>query len=179
MAEVDWGHLDLFAPDVFPYIPLGPVAERKDTHVFARVEARVVEVPDFRSLVLRIPLAKTVAEAEEALLGAGLFLVAPRTADAAVELEFIDRGEQRGDLQPVPADLAWRRHGPALRDRILHPADDEPRAEFPGATVAEFVHLGKMVPGIHIEQRHGGSRRAEGLLRQAKETDRILAAGEE
>ena len=106
MAEIDPRHLNLLAPDVFPHIAFGPVAEREDAHVFARVQARIEEIPDFRALVLRIPLAKIVPEAEETLLRAGLLLVAAGAADAAIEPEFLDRGEESGNLQTVAADLA-------------------------------------------------------------------------
>ena len=94
-----------FLADVFPHVHFGPIAERKDAHVFAGIEPGVVEIPDFRPLVLGIPLAEGVAEAEESLLGARLFLIATRAADAAIEAKLLDRREQRGNLQLVAADL--------------------------------------------------------------------------
>ena len=124
--------------DVFPHVHLGPVAEREDAHVLAGVEAGVVEVPDLRALVLGVPLAEAVAEAEEALLGAGLLLVAPRAADAAVEAELLDGRQQRGNLQAVAADLAGRGHRGAVGDGALDGADDELAAQFRGAAVAEL-----------------------------------------
>src|SRR5262249_29411901 len=110
MAEINRRHLEAFAADVFPDIHLRPVAERERAHVFAGIDAGVVKIPAFRPLVFRVPLAEAVAEAEEALLRAGLFLVAARAADQAIEPELLDRREQRGDLEPVAADLAGRRH---------------------------------------------------------------------
>ena len=138
MAEVDARHFELLFADVFPHVHLGPVAEREDAHVLAGVEARVVEVPDLRALVLRVPLAEAVAEAEEALLGAGLLLVAPRAADAAVEAELLDGRQQRGNLQAVAADLAGRGHRGAVGDGALDGADDELAAQLRGAPVAEL-----------------------------------------
>ena len=110
VAEIDARHLEFLALDVFPHIHLGPVAEWKHAHVFAGIDARVVKVPDLRPLVFRVPLAEAVAEAEEAFLGAGLFLIAPRAADAAIEPKLLDRRQQGGDLQAVAADLAGRRN---------------------------------------------------------------------
>ena len=109
MAEIDARHFEFLALDVFPHVHLGPVAERKHAHVFAGIEAGVVKIPDFRPLILRIPLAEAVAETEEALLRAGFFLVASRAADAAVEPKFLDRREQGGNLQAIAADLAGSR----------------------------------------------------------------------
>jgi len=74
-------------------------------HIFTRIDTGVVEIPDFRALIFRVPLAKAVAETEESLLGAGFFLVAPRTADAAVEAELLDGRQQRGNLQTIAADF--------------------------------------------------------------------------
>ena len=179
VAEVDARHFELLFADVFPHVHLGPVAEREDAHVLAGVQAGVVEVPDLRALVLRVPLAEAVAEAEEALLGAGLLLVAPRAADAAVEAELLDGRQQRGNLQAVAADLAGRRHGDAVGDGVLDRADDELGAEFRGPAVAELVQLREMMAGVDVEQRHRDVGGAEGLFRQAQQADGVLAAGEE
>ena len=91
VTKVDGGDLQFLTLDVFPDVHLGPVGERKHTHVLTRIQATVVEVPDLGSLVLGIPLAEAIAEAEEALLGAGFFLVAAGAADAAIEAELLDR----------------------------------------------------------------------------------------
>ena len=98
VAEVDVGYLEALLADVFPHVHLGPVGQREHAHVFTRVEPGVVEVPDFRALVLRIPLAEGVAEAKEALLGPGLLFVTACAADAAVEAELFDGTQQHRDL---------------------------------------------------------------------------------
>ena len=141
MAEINRRHVQLLALDVFPHVHFRPIRERKDAHVFARIDARVVKIPDFGPLVFRVPLAKIVAETEEALLRAGLFLVAPRAADQAIKLKFLNRGEQGRNLQLVAADFARPRHGDAPGDGVLDLADDEFGAEFLGAPVAEFVQF--------------------------------------
>ncbi len=153
--------------------------EREDAHVFAGIDAGVVKVPDFRALVLRVPLAEAVAEAEETLLGAGLFLVAPRAANQAVKTEFLDGGEQRGNLQLVAADFAGPRHRNAVGDGVLDLADDELRAEFLCAAVAELIQFGKMMAGVHVQKRHRDVGRAERLFGEAQQADGILAAGEQ
>jgi len=179
VTEVNAGHLQVLTLDVFPDIHLGPVGEREGAHVFAGIDARVVEVPDLGTLVLRIPLAKRIPKAEEPFLGAGLFLIAPRAADEAVELEFLGGGEQGGDLKAVAADLAGGGHGDARGDRILHLAHDQFAAEFLRATVPEFIQFGEVMAGVHVQERHRDVRRAEGLLGEAQEADGILAAREQ
>ena len=89
-------HFELFLFDVFPNVHFGPVGEREHAHVLAGIHPGVVKIPDFRALIFGIPLAEGIAEAEETFLRAGLFLVAPRAADGAVELKFLDRAEQPG-----------------------------------------------------------------------------------
>ena len=179
MAEVNAGHLELLFIDVFPDVHLGPVGEREDAHVFARIDLGVVKIPDLGPLVFRIPLAEAVAEAEETFLGAGLFLVAPRAADGAVELEFLDGGEEDGDLKLVAADLTGDRLRDALFEGFVHRADDELGAKLLGAAVAELDEFWKFVAGLDVEERHGNVRGAKGFFREAQEADGILAAGKE
>src|SRR6267143_2131536 len=50
-------HGEALALDVLPHIELRPVADGEHSHVFALRHAGVVEVPQLRALVLRIPLA--------------------------------------------------------------------------------------------------------------------------
>ncbi len=65
------------------------------------MDAGVIQVPQFGTLRLRVPLAEFVAEGKDALLGAGLFLVAAGAADAGVELVLGDRFQQRHRLGRV------------------------------------------------------------------------------
>src|SRR5690606_4525131 len=62
-----------------------------------------VEVPQLGPLVLRVPLAELVPEAEHPLLGPGLLLVAAGTAEDGVEAVLLDGLEQRHGLQAVAA----------------------------------------------------------------------------
>ena len=45
--------------------------------------------------------------------------------------------------------------------------------------IAELDHLGEVVPGVDVQQREGDLARGEGLLGEADEHDRVLAAAEE
>src|SRR5262245_3396918 len=57
MTKVDPGHLEFLALDVFPDVHFGPIRERKNAHVLSRIDPSVIQIPDLRTLVLRVPLA--------------------------------------------------------------------------------------------------------------------------
>src|SRR5690606_38864949 len=82
--EVERHDLDPFGVDVGPDVELGPAAEREDAHALTGREAGVEHAPDLRPLVLGIPGVLGVAVREDALLGAGLLLVAARAPDGGV-----------------------------------------------------------------------------------------------
>ena len=52
-------------------------------------------------------------------------------------------------------------------------------AEFFRAPVAEFVQLGKVMPGVDVEQRHREVRRPKCFFGEPQQADRIFAAGEQ
>jgi hypothetical protein len=68
--------------------------------VLALVEPAVVEAPQFGALVLGVPLAEVVAVGVDALLGAGLLLVAAATTEGGGEALLLD------GVEGVPI---WRR----------------------------------------------------------------------
>src|SRR5918997_2509729 len=76
MGVVDAGYRHLAPGDVVPDVKLGPVRQRERPHVLARGVPAVVEVPQLRTLSARVPAAEGVAQAHDALLGAGPVLVA-------------------------------------------------------------------------------------------------------
>ena len=137
---------------------------------------RVVEVPELRPLVLRVPLAECVAEREYPLLRARLFLVAARAADARVELEFGDGVEKGHRLMGVAALQRILEHDPAGRDRILDRANDQPLAEFGGALVPKCDDLGEIVPGVHVQQRERKAPGTKRFLGEPQQDQRVLAA---
>ncbi len=67
----------------------------------------------------------------------------------------------------------------ALVDRVLDARDDQPLAELGDAAVAELDHLGEVVAGVDVHQRERERRRAERLLGEAQQHDRVLAAAEQ
>ncbi len=131
------------------------------------VHARVVQIPQLGALVLRIPLAELVAEREHALLCARLLLVAPRAADAGVETEFGDGFEQRHRLRGVAAVGRAAQPHRAAADRFLDRAHDQSLAELGHAAVAELDHLGKVVPGVDVQQTGTGIAPGETPSRRA------------
>ncbi len=82
-------------------------------------------------------------------------------------------------MQFVAADFAGCGMGQSFGDGLFDGADDQFRAEFLRAPVAEFNQLRKFVAGFDVKKRHRNVRRAERLLREAQQADGILAAGEE
>ena len=142
------------------------------------MEPPVVEVPQLRALVLRVPLTELVAEREHPLLGPCLLLVAARTTQQGVETVLLDGLEQHLRLQPV-AGLTRALVHPALVDRLLDRADDEPESQFLDALVAERKHLVEVVAGVDVDDRERNAGRPERLLGQAEHHAGVLASGEE
>ena len=101
LGEIERHDRDVFLQDVLPDIELGPVGQRKDADRLAWRDAGVVDLPHFRALVLGVPGMLGVAEGEDALLGARLFLVAPRAAECRVEAVFVQRLAQRHRLHDM------------------------------------------------------------------------------
>src|SRR5437588_12691 len=89
--EVQRHDRDLLPPDVQPHIELGPVGQRKHAQALARALAGVVERPELRALLPRVPAMSGGAEREDALLGAALFLVAARAAECCIEAVLVER----------------------------------------------------------------------------------------
>ena len=92
----------------------------------------------------------------------------------------LDRVEQRDRLQPVArrarAGLLDR---PTGVDRVLHMRDDQPLSELGDPAVAELDHLGEIVAGVDVHDREREPGRAERLLGQPQQHDRVLAAAEQ
>src|SRR6056297_989761 len=88
MAEVEAGHINALQGDVLPHVKLGPVGYGKYPEVLAHLFLAVEDVPQLGALVLRVPLAKAVSEAEKTFLGTGLLFITARAAHGRVELVF-------------------------------------------------------------------------------------------
>ena len=68
-GEIERRDLDIFAADILPDVEFGPVGQREDPDAFALADIGIVDVPQFRTLVFRIPAMFGRAEGEDALLG--------------------------------------------------------------------------------------------------------------
>ena len=109
--------------DVVPHVNLGPVRQRKHAQAFAFAFARVVQAPEFGSLLLRIPLMVDRADRKHPFLGPRLFLVATCAAKRAVEAVLVERMFEGLRLHDVGVDGRPVLEGvdPADRD-VLEPA---------------------------------------------------------
>jgi len=178
VGEVDVGEFDVLPLDVAPDVQFGPVGEREDADVLAGAVPAVVQVPQFRALAARLPLAETVAQAEDPLLGAGAFLVAPAAAEHRVVAVLVDRVQQRHGLQRVagavrPFDEA------AVVDVVLHGRHFQPQAVAGHDPIAEVDDLGEVVAGVHVHDGKRDVRGPERLRGEREHDDRVLATGEQ
>ncbi len=179
VGEVDLWQRHLLALDVLPHVELGPVREWEGAQALAGIHLALVDLPEFGSLLARVPLAEGVAEGQDAFLGARLVLVAARAAEGGVEVVVVDRVEQRHRLEAIA-----RTHGAgvldlALVDRVLHLGDDEARADARDGGVAELDDLGEVLTGVDVQHRKRELLGREGLDREVQQHRRVLAAGEE
>ena len=140
--------------------------------------AAVVEVPELGALAARVPGAERVAQAEDALLGAGLLLVTAATAEDGVELVGLDGVEQRDGLERVPGTVRTLTQA-AVVDVVLHVGHDQTKPEAGDRLVAVVEHLGEVVAGVDVQQRERWRRRGEGLDRQVQHDDGVLATAEQ
>ena len=180
---VDRRQRQVLAGDVLPHVQFRPVRDREHAHLLAGGHAGVVQAPQLGALGLRVPLAELVAEREDPLLGARLFLVAAGAAHQRVELVRLDGFQQRHGLRGVARiGFLAQPHGAAL-DGVLDMAHHQPRAQFRHALVAEGDDLWVVVAGVDVDQRerqlHLAVAQAERLQRQVQHDDRVLAAREQ
>ena len=105
MGKIETGHFYLLLKDILPHIHLCPVGYWKNTEVLAHCLTTIKYVPQFRALILRIPLAKLITMAEESLLCSRLFLVAACTTNSSIEMIFLYRIQQCGSLQLISRSI--------------------------------------------------------------------------
>src|ERR1700680_1285695 len=77
--------------DVLPDIELGPIRDWKHTDTFRLGLPSIVEPPQFRALILRIPAVVGSSKGKYSLLCAADFFIAPRPAKGNVEAMQIER----------------------------------------------------------------------------------------
>ena len=176
-GKVERHDRNLLEVDVLPDVELRPVGEREDADAFVFANLRVVEAPELRPLVFRIPAVELVAKRKHPLLGPALFFVAAGTAEGGVEPILVERLPQGLRLHDVGVDLA------AVGDRIDagRPAlfvdmHDQLEAQLLGDIgVAHAIHFLKLPGRIDVHQREGGLGRVKSLLGKANHHGRILA----
>ena len=145
---------------------------------FARRDARVVDVPHFRPLVLRVPDMACVAEREDALLGARLLLVTARPAEGGVEAVFVERLAQRHRLHDVGVRVrSMHERADAVAHAVLVDVDEQIEAELARHLVAKLDHLTELPGRIDMEKRERRLGGIESLNGQMHEHGGILAHG--
>jgi hypothetical protein len=148
--------------------------------VLAPVVAAVVQAPQLRALVLRVPLPELVAEGVHPLLGPGLLLVATGAAECCVVAVLLDRVEQGDGLELVATRPGTGLlHRSTAVDRLLDRGDDQLHPELGDATIAVLVDLVEVVSRVDVHHRERHLRRPERLLGEAQHHDGVLAAREE
>ena len=140
----------------------------------------VEDIPEFRSLVLGIPLPEIIPVRKEALLGPGLLLVTPATSQRRIEAVLPDGVQQGGDLQAVPRGIGslLLLHAPFI-DGLLDRSHNQTRPQLFCKGIAVVDGFPEVVAGVNVHQRKGKAGRPEGLAGQVSHHDGILPAREE
>ena len=176
LGEIKRHDGDVLRHDVLPYVELGPIGKRKDPNGFALANARIVKLPQFGPLVLRIPGMVLGAEGKDALLGAAFFLVAPRAAESRIEAIFVQRLFQAFGLHHLGMQ---RRAGIERIDAALHAVlidmDDQIETQPLRRLVTERDHLPELPGGVDMQQRKWRLGGIERLHRQMQHDRGILA----
>src|SRR5436190_5809877 len=101
VRKIDGRQIYFFLSDIIPDIEFRPVADRKHPYVFAFVYLSIVNIPQFRSLKLGIPLTKLITDGKYPLFRSCFFLISSPATDTAIEFKFLYRIQQCISLQPV------------------------------------------------------------------------------
>jgi hypothetical protein len=132
--------------------------------MLARLQAGVEQIPQLWPLGLGLPLAKTIAVAEDALFGAGFFFVTACAANQRVKAEFFNSFEQRDRLVHIAALTRVGQAHRATPHRVFDAAHNQFGTQLLGAKVAEIGHLGEVVTGVDHQQGVGDAASAKGLF---------------
>src|SRR3954447_4531533 len=156
VGEVERHDGNVLQVDVLPDVQFGPVAQREGANALTLVHLAVVQVPELRPLVLRVPLVQAVAEAVNALLGPALLLVATGTAERRVELVVVQRLLQRRRLHNVGvffrAVVEWV---DVLGSPLRVDPDLQVEALFATVAIAELDHRPELPGRVDVQQREG------------------------
>ena len=118
-----------------------------------------------------------IAEAEHALLGAGLLFVAARATDGGVATVLVERLLERLGLHDVGVARAMRERRDARGLAGLVGVDDELGVEALRGLVAELDHLLELPARVDVQQRERDAAREERLAGQVQQDRGVLADG--
>ena len=164
--------------DILPDIQLGPVGERKDPNTLPRSDTGVVEIPEFRPLILGVPAVAGAAKGKNTFLGPGFFLVTPRASEGSVEFVFV-----QGLLEPFGLHhigIQRRTMGEridSLPDTLFIDVHQQIKPVLGRHPVAEGNHFTKLPCCVYMHQRKRESGRVKGLEGQTQHYRGILADG--
>ncbi len=174
--QVERHDRDLLEVDVLPDVELGPVRQREHPHRLTLVPAHVVGAPELRALLLGVPTVLRRTDAEDALLGPRLLLVASGPTERRVEPPLVERllealrlphvGVHRGSV--VERVDAHRDAFGVLVDEQLHP-------RLGCHLLPHLVHRLELPGGVDVQERERRNRRVEGLAGQLEHDRAVLA----
>ena len=161
---------NVFRLDVTPDVHFGPVGEREGAHAFALADHAVVDVPQFRALVARVPFMVGRAEGIDAFLGAARLLIAARAAEGCIELAGIERLAQRFGLHDVGVKRRTVGEGRYVFARTARVGvGNQVEIVFLDDIVAEFDHFLELPAGIDVQQREGNAAGEKRLAREMQQ----------
>ncbi len=166
---------DVFQVDVLPDVQFGPVGQREHPDALALVDPAVVEVPQFGTLVFRVPAMVAVAEGINPLLGPRALLVAPGAAKSRVEAVLVQSLLQRLGFHHVGVDpRAVGKRVDALAQAVFVDVDDQFQTQPLRLLVAKADHLPEFPGGIDMHQRKRRLTGIKGFQRQLQHHRGIL-----
>ena len=141
--------------------------------MLARILHAVVDIPQLRALILRIPLAELITMRENTLFRTGFFLVTTRSATCGIEFILGKSVQKRYRLELVAAGIeTCLLFHLSFVDGVLHITYNEVCAKLLDQVIPVCQGLREVVPGIDMHQRERNFRRIECLCQY----NRVLAA---
>ena len=173
-VEVD--DLDVLEMDVLPDIQLGPVRQGEHAQAFPRLHAGVVQLPEFRALLLGVPAVAVVAERADALLGPGFFLVAAGATEAGIETVLVQRLLERFGLHHIGVLGRAHREGRDVQPCAIRvDVHAHVQLELFRQAVTEHGHFAELPAGVHMQQWERHRPREERLAGQVQQHGGVLA----
>ncbi len=175
LGKIERNDRDLFRLDVAPDVDLGPVGQREGTDALALADHAVIDVPEFRALIARIPAMIGRAEGVDALLGTACLLVAARAAECGVVLTRVERLAQRFGLHDVGIERrsVRERRGRSRLSRRIGVGDE---VEIVSAAISSANRSSRGTSSrIDMQEREGDAAGIEGLAARCSRTDESFA----